>query len=102
VLEGLKNFAVDYWYKLLALVSVVVLVLGLTVPLQVPNRPVVLIAIGGFLFGLGQWINHPYQERVGPGFKIHGHPRVNHPGGVLTEIVGMGLVGWGVWRLAVA
>jgi hypothetical protein len=99
VLEGLKNFAVDYWYKLLALVSVAVLVLGLTVPLQVPNKPVVLIALGGFLFGLGQWINHPYQEQIGVGFKISGHPRKNHLGGVLTEIVGAALVVWGVWLL---
>lgn len=100
MIDSIRNFTIDRWYKLLALVSAGLLVVSLTVPLQVPNKPVVLIALGGFLFGLGQWINHPLQEQIGGGFKISGYPRRSHPGGVITEIVGTVLAACGIWLLA--
>ncbi|WP_019653994.1 hypothetical protein [Variovorax atrisoli] len=98
-MEGLKTLVLDYWYKLVIWISVAVLVLALTVPLQVPNRVVLLISLGSLLFGIGQWINHPLQERIGVGFKISGHPRNACFSGVLTEIAGVCLVGVGIWKL---
>lgn len=98
-MEGLKTLVLDYWYKLVIWISVAVLVLALTVPLQVPNRVVLLISLGSLLFGLGQWINHPLQERIGMGYKITGYPRKACISGVLTEIAGVCLVGVGVWKL---
>lgn len=99
MIESLKSMTIDYWYKLLAVVSIGLMVLALTVPLQVPNRQVLLLALGAFLFSLGQWINHPLQEKIGHGFKISGYPRKVHPGGLLFEVVGLCLVAWGVWKL---
>jgi len=63
----LKNLTLDYWYKMLIPICVGLFVLSLTVPLQViPNGALMLISIGGFLIGTGEWINHPYQEWVHP------------------------------------
>jgi hypothetical protein len=97
--ELMKGLAIDYWYKALLVVSVGVMILALTVPLQVPNVSVLLIAAGGFVHSLGQWINHPYQERIGVGFKISSHNRQASIGGVALEIAGVLLACAGVWVL---
>lgn len=100
--EGLRSLVIDSWYKALLVLSVGILVIGLTTPLQVSNKAVVLMSFGCVLFSLGQWINHPLQEKVGIGFKISGHPRNAHPGGVGLEIAGGCLIAWGVWVMATA
>ena len=97
--ELMKGLAIDYWYKALLVVSVGVMLLALTVPLQVPNVSVLLMSAGGFAHSLGQWINHPYQERIGAGFKISSRNRQATFSGVLLELAGLALACAGVWRL---
>ena len=83
----LKNLVLDYWYKMLILVSVILLITSLTVPLQViPNGSLALMSVGGFLIGMGELVNHPYQEAVDPymRFKISGHMRKPCPGGMIA------------------
>lgn len=87
----LKNLALDYWYKMLVLVSVIFLITSLTVPIQViPNSSLALMAVGGFLIGMGEWANHPYQEAVDPymRFKISGRVRTPCVGGTIAVICG--------------
>jgi hypothetical protein len=97
--EVLRSLVIDNWYKALLVFSAVVFVLGLTIPLQIPNRIVLLAALGGFLHALGQWVNHPYRERIGNGFKISGHTRDITVSGVLMELIGTALLGWAIWLL---
>lgn len=97
--EVLRSLVIDNWYKAVLAIGAVVFVIALTVPLQVPNRVVLSAALGAVLHGLGQWINHPYQERIGPGFKIFGHTRKPSIPGVALELIGIALMCWGGWRL---
>jgi len=88
----LKNLSLDSWYKMLILLSVILLITSLTVPIQVlPNGALALMAIGGFLIGMGEWINHPYREYVDPylRYKVSGHPRSPCVGGVVADILGV-------------
>jgi hypothetical protein len=96
-----KNLQLDYWYKVALLASLVILVIALTTPLQVSNHAVVLISLGGFLIGTGEWINHPLQEVVNryQGYKVSGHPRNNKPLGILFVALGIGLLCFGIWKL---
>lgn len=97
--ELMRALVIDRWYKALLVISVGLLILGLTVPLQVPNKVVLLCALGGLLHSLGQWINHPYQERIGNGFKITGTMRDSCWPGLALEVAGLVLCAWGVWLL---
>ncbi|WP_141229392.1 hypothetical protein [Cellvibrio mixtus] len=96
-LQGLK---IDYWYKAVLVISTALLIISLTVPLQgVSNSVVALICVGSILIGLGEWINHPYQEKIGSGFKISGHPRSNSFFGVALLMSGIFISGYGVYQL---
>lgn len=96
-LQGLK---IDYWYKAVLVISTVLLIVSLTVPLQeVSNSIVAAICIGCILIGLGEWINHPYQEQIGVGFKISGHPRSNSLLGIVFVMIGIAIAAFGVYRL---
>jgi hypothetical protein len=66
----------------------------------VPNGDAALLSLGGVFVGLGEWINHPLQERVGVGFKITGYPRRNSFLGVAFVLFGLSLAGYGVYRIA--
>lgn len=96
-LHGLK---IDSWYKAVIVICTALLVVCLTIPLQgVSNATASIICIGGLLIGLGEWINHPYQEKIGQGYKVSGHPRNSSVLGVLFLITGVGVVGYGIYRL---
>mgnify|MGYP006975240069 CR=1 FL=1 len=97
--ELMRSLVIDNWYKALLVISAGLLVLALTVPMQIPNRVVLVGALGGLLHALGQWINHPYQERIGQGFKVSGHVRRTSFGGTALELGGLGLLGWAAWLL---
>ena len=100
-MSDLKWLAVDVWYKALIVVGVAVLVLGLTVPLQLPNRAVILIGLGAAAHGIGQWMNHPLQTRVVGVYKITAHHRRVSFWGVAWELAGLGLAGLGIYILLV-
>ncbi|ABA60034.1 hypothetical protein C6Q28_10660 [Burkholderia multivorans] len=64
-LNVLKNLTLDYWYKMLIPLALGLFVLAITVDLRViSNGSLVLLAIGLFMIGLGEWINHPRQEAI--------------------------------------
>jgi len=95
----LAEFISEYWYKMVMLIGFVLLVIGLTMPIQaIPNIALVLIALGTFLIGLGEWLNHPHRVRFNPHlhFQIHVRSRKNSLGGVLTVISGVAVVGFGI------
>ena len=96
----LDSLKIDYWYKAVLVISTGVLVVSLTVPMQAaPNGVIATISLGGLFIGLGEWINHPLRVGVGYGYQISGHPRSNSFLGVMFVLLGLALVGYGVYKL---
>ena len=65
-----------------------------------------LSCLGFLLISLGELINHPYQEIILPRNpwngtleKVVGHPRNNKPLGILLWIVGLVILGIGIFKL---
>ncbi|WP_186269993.1 hypothetical protein [Burkholderia gladioli] len=103
--DFLKNFALDYWYKMLIAASLVFMVIALTVKIYaIPNAALFLLATGGFLIGMGEWVNHPYQEALSPdrSFKITGHLRRPKVGGLALDAVGALLLVAGAVKVLLA
>lgn len=89
--DVLKTFTIDYWYKMLILASLAFAFVALTMQIHViTNGALLLLSLGGFLIGTGEWINHPYREAVNftLGAKISGHPRSVKVGGVALDVAG--------------
>ena len=84
---------IDDWYKLLPVIGGVTLVLALTVEMRgVPNVLVQLVSIGVIFIGIGEWINHPMQTKIVPGFKITSHIRLNTFSGNFWDLLGIGMI----------
>ena len=93
-----KSLSLDYWYKMLILGSLFFLFIALTVPFQgVSNAAVALMAFGLFWIGTGEWINHPLQTRIYPGFSTRRFTRRNSPLGVCFVVLGVALILRGAW-----
>lgn len=89
----LSTLKIDYWYKILPVVATITLIIGLTIDVKdVPNILVQLISIGVILIGIGEWINHPLQTKVGRGFKITSHNRINKTAGNTWNIIGGAII----------
>jgi hypothetical protein len=102
----LSKLKLDYWYHVLMVVGVVAfLAAGTGVLKEFPTVPTALISLGVFLFGLGEWMNHPLKTAIREGNAFHpiqvisGYPRSNKPLGMLFDLLGLGLAGWGVVKL---
>lgn len=105
ITDFLQKLTIDYWYKMLIPLSLSLFVLAITADLHViSNGSLVLLSIGLFMIGLGEWINHPYQEQISPDrtFKITGHPRKLKPGGVILDAVGSVVGGFGLVKIVIA
>jgi hypothetical protein len=101
-MEALKEFAADYWYRALTFLSGA----GVVGAAAIGNDPMLrkallLLCIGGALIGLGQWIDHPYQERVDPygRFKVSGRTYRASIGGTILQFGGIALAIRGIWLL---
>lgn len=102
----LSKLALDHWYQVLMVVGIVVFILaGMGVLKAFPVAPTALISLGGFLVGVGEWINHPLQTALMPatarfpGGVITGHPRSPKVIGVAFDILGLALIGIGFYKL---
>ena len=96
----LDKLALDYWYKVLMVAGFAVFLLaGAGYLHALPTKPTLLISLGVFLFGLGEWCNHPLQEQLGIGYKITGHPRNASFSGLVFDLIGLALIGAGIWHM---
>jgi hypothetical protein len=102
----LSKLALDYWYQVLMVVSIVVFLLSAAGVLKaLPPLPTLLISLGGFWLGLGEWVNHPLQTRFYPQNVCHpdmfseGHPRHSALLGVAFDLLGFALLGFGIYKL---
>lgn len=72
----LNQLSLDHWYKVLvAACFVTFLLAGAGVLKVLPAVPTVLISLGGFWVGLGEWINHPRHTIAGHFGTAEGFPR---------------------------
>lgn len=101
----LSKLSLDYWYQVLMVVCVIVFLLsGAGMLKAFPVAPTAAISAGGFFIGLGEWINHPLQTTIAsataylPGGVFTGHPRRNGPLGLLFVVLGLVLVGYGLYN----
>jgi len=95
----MKSLALDHWYKVVIWIGVAAMGLSLTIPLQVPNLAVLLMGAGAFIFGIGQWINHPLQTRMAGVYKLSSHNRLTSAGGIVAEVVGLAILSAGIYVL---
>lgn len=96
----LANLKIDYWYKALLAIGVCVLILSLSLEMKgVQNSVVQLVSLGAILVGIGEWINHPLQERGGHGFKVSGHRRINTDPGNVCDLAGIILASVGIVKI---
>lgn len=101
----LSKLALDYWYKVMMVVGIVVFLLaGAGLLKAYPIAPTSLISLGTFFIGVGEWINHPLQTAImsptigRPGGVITGHPRNAKFGGIAFDIFGIVLIGFGGYK----
>lgn len=72
----LNQLSLDHWYKVLvAACFVTFLLAGAGVLKLLPAIPTLLISLGGFWVGLGEWINHPKDTILVSGGVAEGFPR---------------------------
>jgi hypothetical protein len=101
----LSKLAIDHWYKALMAAGLgVFLVNGAGALKAYPALEVGLLSAGTFFFGLGEWMSHPLQTTFypatayRPGGIATSYPRRFSLGGLLFDILGLGLVGLGIYR----
>ena len=95
-LSGLK---LDYWYKLLPLLGTITLIIGLTVDVKgIANSFVQLVSLGVIFVGIGEWINHPLQVKIAPGFKITSYNRKNTFAGNVWNLFGVTFIGYAIYK----
>ncbi|MQA53706.1 hypothetical protein [Pseudomonas piscis] len=81
------KFIADEWFKIMAILCFVVLVVSMTVDLKVDNALVGLFSLSGLLWGIGEMACRPFVSGIAPhpyqlgSIHISGRPRrVNKTG----------------------
>ena len=101
----LSRLALDYWYQVLIVVSIVIFLLsGAGFLKSFPTDPTALISLAGFWIGLGEWVNHPLQTSLMPPTAYHpagivtGHPRRPSAMGNFFLLLGLVLLALGIYK----
>lgn len=96
----LQNLAINYWYKAFTVAGAFFLAVCLTVDIKVASNEVgALFSLGMFFIGLGEWINHPLQTRIGYGLKFTSYNRKACLLGNLFDVLGFLIAGIGGYNL---
>lgn len=67
IMNVFNNLLLDEWYKPIVYLGGIILIGSLFAPLQIPesNRlQILLVSLGAFLWGIGEWQNHYYQYPI--------------------------------------
>ena len=102
--DFLKQLELDVWYKVCILIGGISLLTAFFVPVQgISNTQLQMLAGGVLLVGLGEWKNHkkesfikPPNAYTGPAALITYPVRKPDLLGVLLDLVGIALIGFGV------
>ncbi len=106
--DFLKNLVLDTLYKALVYVGGLILVLSLFIEVKgITNQQLQLLSTGVFFFGLGEWKNHkkesfmkPPNAYTGPAALISYTVWKPDLLGILFDIIGLTLIGFGIWIIA--
>jgi hypothetical protein len=59
------QLVIDYWYKAMLVICTALLILSLVAEIKViGNLALMELATGGILLSIGEWINHPFQQKI--------------------------------------
>src|SRR5262249_19255567 len=96
--DVIKNLQITTWYK------AVVAVMGpaFLIALVAQRDGLAMLFAGGFLFGVGGWINHPKKEieirpMAGQWAKVTDVPRRANWFGTLLQLIGIALMAYGTY-----
>lgn len=85
----LDNLKIDRWFKAVAYMGGIILLLSLTVSIQVvSNEVMATIGFGLFSYGIGRWKNTKTVTEFIPGGKLSQKQRIPDIGGLLLELLG--------------
>jgi hypothetical protein len=97
-LSGLK---IDHWWHAFTVVGTAGMIATLAVKTEIiAKRDAFLLLPGLFLFGVGQWINHPLQTTIAGSYKITGYHRRTCPLGLCLECIGCAIIVGEIVRIA--
>ena len=97
----LGNMSIDYWYKALMVVGVVIFIVNGTELLsRYPTAPIAFLSAGMFFIGLGEWINHFTKSdlHVSGRFVRERHVRVPRALGRIFDMIGIACICMGVYK----
>jgi hypothetical protein len=105
--EFFKGLKLDSWYMAITYLGGVALLLSFFVEVQgISNNYLQILAGGIFLFGLGEWKNHkdesymkPSNAYTGPAAIISYKIRRPDAFGVLLEVIGILMIGYGIFLI---
>lgn len=101
---------VEHWYHVFVALGATGAVASLSVDIKgIANAHALLLSLGLFFIGIGEWINHPLQTSLmhptvyaPSGGVITGHPRRASALGNLFDVLGFLLIGVAVVKIVLA
>ena len=102
-----KSLALDTWYKVVMYAGVVLFAVGLVVNIHgITSGEALLIGVGLFLVGLGEWKNHkvaswikPPNVYTGPAAFMQATVRKPDAFGLLLDALGVVALCFGIWHI---
>ncbi|HEK0655351.1 TPA: hypothetical protein SMP34_000667 [Proteus mirabilis] len=102
----LSKLALDAWYKILIVGGFFVFILtGTGLLTAFPTQATVIISLGCAVWGVGEWINHPFQtilnlDNLGRVVgKMTGRPRKASIFGTVLDVLGLFMIARGIMML---
>ena len=98
MMDKLKEFIFEHWWKLLAAVGAFICVTAVTIQ----HVPFFLIGLGLLCSGVAEWVQHSLQAEVIPGMRVmtrFSYRRNATPIGMLGDLIGIALIAYGLYRL---
>lgn len=99
-------FQLDYWYKVFVIGGAAGTATALVFDLKaIDNTHALLLFLGMFFIGIGEWINHPIQTRLIPRTAFHpagvteSHPRHPNALGTLFDLLGGALLAKALYEI---
>jgi hypothetical protein len=95
---ALSSLKLKYWYHALIAISFsIFLSNGFGLLERYPTTPTALVSLGSLIFGLGEWLNHPFQTKIINGLIGHGHARRANFCGSALGLIGLTMCAYGIY-----
>jgi hypothetical protein len=98
--DPLSRLRIEHWWHAFTALGAAGTVAALAFdPNVISQKDALLFSFGLFLFGIGQWINHPRSQSVIPGFIVTSHHRQPSFVGAAFEIFGFVAICSSLYRM---